>query len=174
MPHDIDLNNDQKLQNDHDIDINVHDASTIDPDRKQMQSDSQSDHDTIAENESKNHDKQSLNNLEAKSSNELMDDEKDLESIQNDKEIESEKILTLYDKNELQLSGDDDKEIETDLTDEACELGDNLEYNLHNEPASNLMSIESDTELPENITLLPSKTDTEAFADLYDPQMIIA
>lgn len=71
---------------------------------------------------------------------------------------------------------DEDIDIDTDLTDEPCELGDNInidyiDYQKNTKKDS--MTIESDSELPENITLLPSKADQAAFADLYDPQMIV-
>ena len=70
-----------------------------------------------------------------------------------------------------------DQDTDTELTDEPVELGDNVDLltNIQTKTKGNPKStdVESDSELPENITLLPSKADTQMFADLYDPQMIV-
>ena len=71
---------------------------------------------------------------------------------------------------------DDDDDTDIELTDDQeVELGDNVDLitNKNKMQQTKHNCVESDSELPENITLLPSKADTEQFADLYDPQMIV-
>ena len=93
-----------------------------------------------------------------------MGDNQDKKDINDDcKDVESAAIA-----DNLEEHNDND----TDLTDDELELGDNIDIVYHR-TNKNSMTIESDSELPENINLLPSKADTQNFADLYDPQLIV-
>eukprot|EP01084_Bolivina_argentea_P268604 456294_1 len=100
------------------------------------------------------------------------DDENEIKYEYMNKKSEAEELQLYSDMHHLSGdAADDDIDDDTDLTDEPCELGDNID--IYYQQTHDLMTIESDSELPENITLLPSKADNEAFADLYDPQLVV-
>ena len=96
----------------------------------------------------------------------------DIKQKQKFEKSEAQELMLIDEGLSGDAADDDIDDNETDLTDGQCELGDNIDF-VYYKKTNNSMTIESDLDLPENINLLPSKSDLEAFADLYDPQLII-
>ena len=95
------------------------------------------------------------------------------DSEQDDNQYELEEFGLQHNDEDIDAGMEDEEDTDIELTDDQeVELGDIITAGNKGQQTKH-NCVESDSELPENITLLPSKADTEQFGDLYDPQMIV-